>query len=78
MKTVTAREFFHTPKLVKILRPGESITVTEKGAASFIITKTGGPAARMRAELEKEARKICPEDGPKVNFTAILKQAKRR
>ncbi|MEO8427463.1 MAG: type II toxin-antitoxin system VapC family toxin [Verrucomicrobiota bacterium] len=78
MKTMTTREFFHTPRLAKVLRPGESITVTDNGTASFTITKAGQRPSRTRADLEEEAREICPEDGPKANFTAMLKEAKRK
>ena len=78
MKTMTSREFFHTPLLVKALRPGESVTVTDKGTASFTVTKPGPRPPRTRADLEREAREICPEAGPTVNFTAVMREAKRR
>lgn len=78
MKTMTTREFFHTPGLVKVLRPGQSVVVTDKGAASFTVTKSGRRPVRTRAALEQEAREICPEDRPKVNFTELLKEAKQR
>jgi len=78
MKTMTTREFFHTPGLVKALRPGESVTVTDKGTASFTVTKPRPRPPRTRADLEREAREICPEAGPTVNFTAVLREAKRR
>ncbi len=75
---MTTREFFHTPGLVKVLRPGESITVTDKGRTSFTVTKPGLRPSRTRADLEREAREICPEPGPTVDFTAVLREAKRR
>ena len=78
MKTMTTREFFHTPGLVKALRPGESVTVTDKGTASFTVTKPGSRSPRTRADLEREALEICPEARPIVNFTAVLREAKRR
>ncbi len=78
MKTMTTREFFHAPGLAKVLRPGESITVTDKGKASFTVTKPGPRPLRTRADLERQAREICPESGPTVNFTAVLREAKRR
>lgn len=77
MKTMTTREFFHSPGLLKTLRPGQSVTVTDKGTASFTVTKPGRRPRRTRAELEREAHEICPEPEPRVNFTAALKAAKR-
>ena len=35
MKTLTTREFFHSPGLVKSLRPGQSLVVTDNGAAAL-------------------------------------------
>lgn len=78
MKTMTTREFFHSPGLVKVLRPGQSVVVTDKGTASFTVTKAGRRPVRTRAELEQEAREICPTDRPKVAFTEMLREAKRR
>jgi antitoxin (DNA-binding transcriptional repressor) of toxin-antitoxin stability system len=78
MKTMSTREFFHTPGLVKALRPGQSVVVTDKGAASFTVIKSGRRPVRSRAQLEQEAKEICPTDRPKVNFTELLHEAKRR
>jgi len=78
MKTLTTREFFHSPGLTKALRPGQSFLVTDNGKPSFIVTKAGQRPRRTRADLEREAREICPRDGPKVNFTAAIKELKRR
>jgi hypothetical protein len=78
VKTMTTREFFHAPGLLKSLRPGQSITVTDKGNASFTVIKPGRRPRRTRADLEREAQGICPEPGPKVNFTAALKAIKSK
>jgi hypothetical protein len=78
MKTLTTREFFHSPGLTKALRPGQSFLVTDNGKPSFTVTKAGPRPRRTRADLEREAREICPEDGPKVNFTAWLKKHRSR
>src|SRR5262245_2642236 len=59
MKTVTTREFFHTPGLVKSLQPGHSLVVTDKGAPAFTVTKAGRRRKRTRADLEREAARIC-------------------
>ncbi len=78
MKTLTTREFFHSPGLTKALRPGQSFLVTDNGKPSFVVTKAGQRPRRTRADLEREAREICPRNGPKVNFTAWLKKHRAR
>jgi antitoxin (DNA-binding transcriptional repressor) of toxin-antitoxin stability system len=78
MKTLTTREFFHSPGLVKGIRAGESILVTDNGKPALIVTKAGKRPRRTRADLEREAKAICPEATPKVNFTAALKELKAR
>ena len=79
MKTVTAREFFHWPSTVKALHPGQSLAVTDNGVPSSIVTKTGKRPRRTVADLEREAREICPQARKhKVNFTAIIRDLKAR
>ena len=78
MKTLTTREFFHSPGLVKALRPGQSILVTDNGKPSITVTKAGERARKSLADLEREAREICPNAEPKVDFTAALKELKTR
>ena len=78
MKTLTTREFFHSPGLVKGLRSGQSILVTDNGKPALVVTKAGERPRKTRAELEREAREVCPEATPKVNFTAALKDLKSR
>ena len=78
MKTVTTREFYHAPALMKSLRPGQSLAVTDNGAASFTVIKAGNRPRKTRADMEREACEICPEAKPKANFTAALRQLKTR
>ncbi|MCI0536409.1 MAG: hypothetical protein L0Z50_14410 [Verrucomicrobiales bacterium] len=78
MKTITTREFFHAPGLVKSLQPGQSLVVTDKGAPAFTVTRAGRRHAKTQADLEREAAEICPDEGPKVNFTSAIKEMKRR
>lgn len=78
MKTLTTREFFHSPGLTKSLRPGQTFVVTDNGKPSFTVTKAGQRPRKTRKDLEREAREICPNDRPKVNFTAAIKQLKTR
>lgn len=78
MKTVTTREFYHTPALVNTLFAGQSLVVTDKGQAKFIVTKAGRRPRKTRADLEREAREICPVAGPKVNFSRVLTEMKAK
>jgi antitoxin (DNA-binding transcriptional repressor) of toxin-antitoxin stability system len=78
MKTLTTREFFHSPGIVKALRSGQSIVVTDNGKPALVVTKPGKRPRKSRADLEREAREICPKGLPKVNFTAALKDLKVR
>jgi len=77
MKTMTTREFFHSPGLLKSLRPGQSLTVTDKGEPAFTVTKAGKRRIKTVEDLKREAREICPDRGFKVNFTAIMKKLKK-
>ncbi len=78
MKTITTREFFHSPGLVKALRPGQSIIVTDNGRPALKVTKAGQRPRKTRADLEREAAEICPRLKPKVNFAAALRDLKTR
>ena len=78
MKTLTTREFFHSPGLLKSLRSGQSIVVTDNGKPTLLVTKAGKRPRRTRQDLEREARQICPEDHPKADFTSALKQLKTK
>ena len=79
MKTVTSREFFHWPSTVKALHPGQSLAVTDNGVPSFIVTKAGKQPRRARADLEREAREICPQPRKhKINFTQAIRDLKGR
>jgi antitoxin (DNA-binding transcriptional repressor) of toxin-antitoxin stability system len=78
MKTLTTREFFHSPGIVKALQAGQSIVVTDNGKPALIVTKAGKRPRKTRADLEREAREICPQSKPQTNFTAALAQLKTR
>ena len=77
MKTLTTREFYHSPGLTKSLRPGQSLVVTDNGKPALTVIKAGKRLRRTRKDLEREALEICPVARPKVNFTAALKDLKR-
>jgi hypothetical protein len=77
MKTVTKREFFHKPGLVKTLGPGRSLTVTDNGNPSFTVTKAGKRPVKTAEDLHREACEMFPGDRPKVNFTEIIKTLRK-
>jgi hypothetical protein len=77
VKTLTTREFFHAPGLVKSLRPGQSLVVTDKGEPSFTVTKAGKRTVKTAEDLRREAGRIFPGDRTKVNFTEIMKKLKK-
>ena len=74
---MTTREFFHSPGLVKSLRPGQSLMVTDKGEPAFTVTKAGTRPIKTAEDLRREAKEIFPGERPKVHFTAILKRMKK-
>jgi hypothetical protein len=77
MKTLTTREFFHSPGLLKTLRPGQAVLVTDKGVPSFTVIKAGERPKKSVADLRREAKEIFPEKGPKVNFTEVMRNMKK-
>jgi antitoxin (DNA-binding transcriptional repressor) of toxin-antitoxin stability system len=61
MKTVSVRDFYHTPALVRGLRPGESLTVTKAGKPDFVVTKTASPRRKLplaKLRQERDAIKV--------------------
>lgn len=77
VKTLTTREFFHAPGLLKSLRPGQSLVVTDKGVPAFTVTKAGERRIKTAEDLRREARELFPGKRPMVNFTAIVKKLKK-
>jgi hypothetical protein len=77
MKTLTTREFFHAPRLVKTLRPGQSLVVTDNGVPAFTVTKSGNRAFKTAEQMRREAREMFPGNRRKVNFTQIIKKLKK-
>jgi hypothetical protein len=77
MKTMTTREFFHSPVLAKSLRPGQSLLVTDNGKPHLIVTKAGTRPVKTAADMRREAAEMFPGRRPKVNFTAIIKSLKK-
>lgn len=77
MKTMTTREFFHSPALAKSLRPGQSLMVTDNGKPNLIVTKAGSRPVKTAEDMRQEAAEMFPGRRPKVNFTAIIKRLKK-
>jgi hypothetical protein len=50
--------------------------VTGNGEPKLVVTKPAKRRRKTRADLEREARSICPEGGPTVNFTEVLRELK--
>ncbi|SPE56577.1 hypothetical protein SBV1_2450014 [Verrucomicrobia bacterium] len=76
MKTLTTREFYHSPGVLKALRPGQSVLVTDKGKPALIVTKAGRRPIKTAADLRREAKELFPDPRPPVNFTAIMRKMK--
>ncbi|MDB6037073.1 MAG: hypothetical protein JWM99_914 [Verrucomicrobiales bacterium] len=68
----------HGPGLVKTMKAGQNLLVTDKGEPSFLVTKVGARPRKTRADLDREALEICPASSPVVNFTAVMKEMKKR
>ena len=77
MKTISTREFFHSPALIKSLQPGQSLVVTDKGSPTFTVTKAGKRPVKTAAQLRREAREMFPGKRAKVNFTELLRELKK-
>ncbi len=73
MKSLTMREFFHSPSLVKSLHAGQSLVVTSRGKPDLLVTKAGGRRKRTAAELRREARKLLSAPGKKINTVELIR-----
>lgn len=73
MKTVTKREFYRTPALVRSLRAGETVLVTDQGKTSFLAIKPGKPPHKTTAELAAEAEELLPGRRRRVNAVKLLR-----
>src|SRR5260370_13497916 len=78
VKTMTTREFFHSPGIVKALRSGQSVVVTDNGKPALIVTKAGQRPRRSLADLEKENREIFPDERSRWSLTRPLKHLQTR
>lgn len=74
MKSLTMREFFHSPSLVKSLHAGQSLVVTSRGKPDIVVTKAGRRRKRTAEELRQEARALLSKPGKKVNTVELIRK----
>ena len=75
VKTITTREFFHSPLSVKALHPGQSLAVTDNGKPSFVVTKAGKRPKRSIDDLKKDAVAV---GGRKLELVKEILDLRRR
>ncbi len=77
MKTLTMREFFHSPSLVRSLQPGQALIVTAHGKPDLLVTKAGRRRKRTAVALQKEAKALLSKPGKKVDTVALLRKLRQ-
>jgi antitoxin (DNA-binding transcriptional repressor) of toxin-antitoxin stability system len=74
MKTVTAREFYHSSKLVDDLHAGDQLVVTANGKPKFVVSHVGSRPKMTRELAESLAIDAgTPRDFDSVAFLRSLK-----
>jgi hypothetical protein len=74
MKSLTIREFFHSPALVKSLHPGQSLLVTSRGKPDLVVTKAGQHRNQSAEELRQQAKALLSKPGRKVNTVELIRK----
>ena len=79
MKTLTLREFFHSPSLVRSLQPGQSMLVTSQGKPELIVTKASQRPKKTAQQWQEEARALLTSRprGRKIDTVAILRELRK-
>jgi hypothetical protein len=79
MKTLTLREFFHSPSLVRSLHPGQALVVTSQGKPDFIVTKAIERPRKTAKQWQAEARKLLDpkRNRDKVDTVAVLRELRK-
>jgi antitoxin (DNA-binding transcriptional repressor) of toxin-antitoxin stability system len=67
MKTVSAREFYHSSKLVDNLPAGEQLVVTANGKPKFVVSHVAS-RPKMTREL---AESLCSDWGTRPDFDSV-------
>lgn len=74
MKTLSMREFFHSPTLVKSLHPGQTLVVTSNGKPDLIVTKAGSRKPRTAKDWRRRARELLSKPtGKKFDTVAFIR-----
>lgn len=76
VKTITTREFFHSPTSVKMLSPGQSLAVTDKGKPSFTVTRAGKRPRLSREDLDRRAVKLSRKVDVVQGLIELRRQAR--
>jgi hypothetical protein len=79
MKTLTLREFFHSPGLVHSLKPGQSMMVTSHGKPDLIVTKAVPRPKKNAKQWQEEARTLLDpkRSNKKVDTLAVLRDLRK-
>jgi hypothetical protein len=77
VKTLTIREFFHSPTLVKSLHPGQTLVVTSNGKPDLIVTKAGRRPRKTALDLRREAKSLLSKPGKRVDTVAFIKELRK-
>jgi hypothetical protein len=77
VKTLTMRELFHSPALVRSLHPGQTLVVTSKGKPELMVTKAGRRQHKTAEELRREAKALLSKPGKKVDTIAVLRKLRK-
>ncbi|HXP59771.1 MAG TPA: hypothetical protein VN829_04720 [Dongiaceae bacterium] len=77
MKTLTMREFFHSPGLTRSLHPGQTLVVTSRGKPDLLVSKAGRRPGKTAAELRQEAKALLSKPGRKVDTVALLRKLRQ-
>ncbi len=71
MKTIVRQDFFRRPSLVRSLRPGEQLVVTDRGQPDFVVMKSRRNASTE--ELARLAAKLLPGRRRKIKVVEKLR-----
>ncbi len=74
MKTVTAREFYHSPGLIDGLAEGKQLLVTASGKPKFVVTRSRRPKMTRRLA---EVRAVGTIARRKFDGAAFLRSLKK-
>jgi hypothetical protein len=77
MKTLTIREFFHSPSLAKSIQPGQTLLVTSRGKPDLLVTKAGRARKKSAVEMRREAKALLSKPGKKVDTVALFAKLRR-